>query len=233
MSTAIKSSTSWFLVISSMVALTAFVGYWNYSSYSTEKKKLVEDVQIQLQLAYTETKDSELILFIKTHLEDNEEFRFFTDSASLQYDKSLIFPELLSDTSSENQPFLVREKLARDTTIILDFEFLETKESPSIEDISPSEVTVVAATKNSTVVFDHTINQSDSFPNRIKPKSINIVGSPNGARINYSIHGDSNMIKSWNACRDSNNRITFNEADCDLSAHSHGPQGRWHMASTS
>ncbi|MEM9546499.1 MAG: HAMP domain-containing sensor histidine kinase [Bacteroidota bacterium] len=78
-----KDRASWILVVASMILLFLFVGYWNVSSYSREKNKLADDVQIQLQLAYTEIKDSELVYFIKTHLSGVKDGKDILDSISI------------------------------------------------------------------------------------------------------------------------------------------------------
>jgi len=113
-----KNRTPWLLVVTSMILLFLFVGYWNVSTYLREKKQLAEDVEIQLQLAYTETKDSELVYFIKTQLSAGGDDEKFPDSISIFFDSDPIFPSQKSKHDHSNDINFIEN--LQDTSIVID-----------------------------------------------------------------------------------------------------------------
>ncbi len=98
----------WILVLSSMMLLILFVSYWLMNSYKKEKEQLNEDIRTQLQLAYTEVKDSDitdrLTYFFKSN--ETDSLGIGGDSVKIQITdlrisddgigKELRFPELTS-----------------------------------------------------------------------------------------------------------------------------------------
>ncbi|MFT4533543.1 MAG: signal transduction histidine kinase [Saprospiraceae bacterium] len=99
----------WVLVLSSMLLLTVFISYWLMTSYKKEKEQLNEDIRTQLQLAYTEVKDSDitdrLTYFFKSN--ESDSLGIGGDSVKIQItdvrmsedgvEKGLRFPEVITE----------------------------------------------------------------------------------------------------------------------------------------
>jgi len=106
----------WILVLISMLLLTVFVAYWLMTNYKKEKQQLNEDIKTQLQLAYTEVKESDvtnrLTYFFKSSKLDSLENR--RDSIKIQItdirlsedgvEQELVFPEIenIRNNKAEN-----------------------------------------------------------------------------------------------------------------------------------
>ena len=96
----------WILVLSSMLLLILFISYWLMTSYVKEKEKLNEDIRTQLQLAYTEVKDSDITDRLTYFFKSNEidSLGIGGDSVKIQItdvrmsddgvEKGLRFPEI-------------------------------------------------------------------------------------------------------------------------------------------
>lgn len=81
-----SNKNPWILVSSSMLLLIVFVAYWLMTSYIKEKHELNEDMKTQLQLAYTEVKESDvadkLTYFFKSSESDSLGMK--SDSVKIQ-----------------------------------------------------------------------------------------------------------------------------------------------------
>jgi len=87
----------WSLVLTSMLLLTLFVGYWNYVNYTNEKKQLISEVEAQLALAYSEVKDGYLAneLFHFVHNQASDSLASKSDSFSIT---------MIIDTTGDSSP---------------------------------------------------------------------------------------------------------------------------------
>jgi len=194
MSSNIENKTPWILVISSMILLFLFVGYWNFSSYLGEKKKLADDVQIQLQLAYTEIKDSELIYFIRTRLSEDDENLGLLDSISIFFDTAPSLPA----SKIKFQSNLTKEKGLRysdgDTTFILDIEYDTNHTIPQNIDIAGNELTVIATSHVNTLLNTKSeIDESDSCIIDLQLKKFSVPGEPESTRGEFRYFSDNKM----------------------------------------
>lgn len=215
MSTINKNSTPWFLVVVSMILLFIFVGYWNVSTYLREKKKLAEDVEIQLQLAFTETKDSELVYFIKTQMTGKELGDGFPDSISIFLDNEPIFSQLNShEVKSNDNPS------DKDTTIIIDLEYKSPYDSLVTHNKKNREITLITSSKvNSIIVDDIKSNSNDSVKYDFRYKKFPLHNLQNKLKTNNTF-SDSSFITHWEHINDSFpsrfNPLFFN--DCDTAS---------------
>ncbi len=209
-----KNRTPWILTVSSMILLFSFVGYWNVSTYFKEKKKLVEDTEIQLQLAFTEVKDSELTLFIRTQL-TNDQNNAFPDSLSGFLHNSY-FPSFKNDTSEVKNRKSFPSQKEIDTTIILDFD-LKSSQYPRLnKGIKGREITVIASSNiNSISVNELEKSKTDSSQLEFKVNQINIRESSNLAKSKFHLITDSTSIPSWFFKNDTTALIFNNSEDHD------------------
>ena len=176
-----------------MVMLFLFVGYWNYATYSNEKEQLSDDVEIQLQLAYTEIKDSELIFFIRTQLTDSIFGNKLPDSISIFLDEHPMFPSFKKIKGKKNEIGVDSLTIAPDTTIIFDFKINNTLD-PSKNHKKGGGIKIIASSQVNTEQFgdDHTINKDSSII-KYDIQQVNISGKPNQRIKEYQIYTDSNF----------------------------------------
>lgn len=102
----------------------------------------MEDVEIQLQLAYTEVKDSELIYFIRTHLSDDEGASHLLDSISIFFDTPPQFPSTTLDIEGGLHDVLDSYDTGKDTAVFLGIE-LDSLSSTTME-LQAGDLTVIA-----------------------------------------------------------------------------------------
>lgn len=197
-----KNSTPWILVIISMFLLFLFVGYWNYSTYSREKKQLSDDVAIQLQLSYTEIKDSELILFIKTQLTDSIGGQKFPDSLSLILEDHPMFPSFRNSKASARLDKLKPGQKEPDTTIIIDFDLNNNTTDPFKRKFTNSEITVIASSHDDLLSNEKIQISRDSSKSEYNIKQINIRGNSNSTQ-DLVLRKDSSVSSEWVTSNDS------------------------------
>jgi signal transduction histidine kinase len=202
MSQLTKNSTPWILVIISMVLLFLFVGYWNYATYTKEKKQLSDDVGIQLQLAYTEIKDSELILFIRTQLTDSITGQNFPDSISIFLDEHPMFPSFQKIKDSHIIEELDPHRIESDTSIIFDFRInnntLDSPESSINGRINGNEIRVITSSQiNSGTFLENEDPNGDQSIYEYGIKQVKVLGSPNERIKDYQHYPDSSYFSQW------------------------------------
>ncbi|MDF1697909.1 MAG: HAMP domain-containing sensor histidine kinase [Saprospiraceae bacterium] len=205
MTTIRRHITPWALVILSMVMLILFVGYWNYSTYLKEKQKLANDVEIQLQLAYTEVKDSELILFIKTQLSDSLFFNTnFPDSISFLLDEHPMFPSLQTLQARKTIDTLP-DNLEGDTTIVFDFSIKKGGMPERQLQGRGNQVTIVASSHLNSNILENLSKEESNDSSKIEfdIRQIDIKGNPNKRMLDYRVWTDSNTNKKWFTKNDS------------------------------
>ena len=199
-----KNRTPWFLVVASMVLLFLFVGYWNVSTYLNEKKQLAEDVEIQLQLAYTETKDSELVYFIRTQLSRNGDEENFPDSISIFFDSNPISPNQNGWLDHPKADKLLENHISGDTTFIIDLDYDAPDSILHSETLTSTEIRVISSPNVSSILVDSLdFNDSDSSKFEFRLKQVNIKEFPDSRKNRKRILHDSNYIKSWKNDTDS------------------------------
>jgi len=213
MSSINKNSTPWFLVVTSMILLFIFVGYWNVSTYLREKKKLAEDVEIQLQLAYTETKDSELVYFIKTQLISQNKSEGLPGSISIFLDNTPAFSNLDRYEITTND--ILNDK---DTTIILDLKYKSSIDSLITNKINEREIKVISTKNFNSIRADEIENDGiDSSKFDFRLKKIQIHNLPENLKSAQNTSADSNFLAYWEFLNDSFpsilNPLTLNDGD--------------------
>ena len=199
----IKNKTPWILVIASMILLFMFVGYWNISSYAKEKTKLAEDVEIQLQLAFTETKDSELIYFIKTQLTSGDKDGKFLDSISIFFDSNP-FLSNPNDSIDQMKNELKHSQTENDTSIIIDIVKNCHDTLRYFNNLSNKEIRVISTSAvNSIQVDSLEIKDSDSSKLEFRLKQINLNQLPKFNRNQNLLISDSSFVFNWDNDEDS------------------------------
>ena len=214
-----KNHTPWFLVVTSMVLLFLFVGYWNVSTYLKEKKQLVDDVEIQLQLAYTETKDSELVYFIKTQLSENGNNEGLPDSISIFFDSNPFSPNTKSRFDHSDPDNFLESDNKRDTTIIIDLEYDDRDSSlPEVTNTN-TEITVISSSNVSSIIVD-SLTFNESIPSKVefRLQQVNIKGIPDAHTQQNRFWVDSNSTTTpWLFQNDSlpSSYNSVFDIDCD------------------
>ena len=198
----IVNKTPWILVVSSMTLLFLFIGYWNVSTYLREKQKLSEDVEIQLQLAFTEIKDSELVYFIKTHLKKDMEGSEVYDSISIFFDEAPVFPTTI-DFQSKYVNDRNQSDLAQDTTVFFGIE-LDTNLITNLNrEESGTEVTIVATSNiNSFLRSEQDFPNDSGFNDKIIER-LSIQRNPKISKGGFEVLQDSSNVKTWEFRSDS------------------------------
>lgn len=190
-----KNKTPWLLVISSMILLFLFVGYWNVSTYLREKKKLAEDVEIQLQLAFTEVKDSELVYFLRTKLSDDEDGIDFPDSLSMYFESDSAFPSIMGSIQNTVLQEFNNGITEHDTTIILDIKYDTNQISNKNHNFNGKDVTVIATSNSSSVVIDEIEKEDSSTINSdIRFKQFTFNEDPLISKRELRLSTDSNEV---------------------------------------
>jgi len=152
-----------------MVFLFLFVGYWNVFTYLREKSKLIEEVELHMQLAFTEVKDSELVYFIKAQLDKTADIGDVPDSISILLDQIAKLPPLLEDIKVKVDADSIADGLAPDTMIFLDINI--NANSTEIRGIErpESEVAVISRTGiNNFVISEKKENDTTAFNFNLK-----------------------------------------------------------------
>ena len=212
-----------------MVVLLVFVGYWNVSTYLREKKKLKEDVEIQLQLAFTEIKDSELVYFIRTQLVNEDGSKGFPDSISLYLHDTPLWPLIQTkDSNSFRFDSLITE-YKEDSSLVIDIQYDTTNFPGRLDGKESSELTVIAASGVSSVLINEMELEGDSTivdfklrrfekPGHFKPKNKRFSDSSHFGswlKIEEKIHSDSLKRFSQDTIRKAYNYfdLTMEEAE--------------------
>lgn len=195
-----------------MTLLTLFVSYWNYSTYTQEKNKLKEDVEIQLQLAYTEVKDNELIVFITSQLSDSVSVQNFPDSVSIFLKDHPFFPAFPELKTKKTISELKPGQLEPDTNIILDFNIHGDVPLSLKADTTKEEIMVIASTHLENVDFSDLEEKfSDSAKFEFKINRIDLKASEKTKSPNFPTKSSRTVLKKWMSSSDSLNRY-FNFA---------------------
>ena len=181
-----------------MVLLFLFVGYWNYSTYTKEKKQLSDDVEIQLQLAYTEIKDSELILFIRTQLTDSISGQNFPDSISIFLDEHPMFPSFQKIKGNHILEELDPNKTELDTTLIFDFKIKDRTSGSQKRNIKGGEIKVITSSPVNSMTFDGNEDSTGSPSEfEIGIQQVNVSGTPKKRIKDYRLYKDSTSSTQW------------------------------------
>jgi signal transduction histidine kinase len=148
----------WILVLSSMLLLTLFVSYWLMTNYQKEKVQLSEDIKTQLQLAYTEVKDSDIEDRLTYFFKANE-----TDSLGIGGDsvKIQITDLRISDDGDERE-LRFPELTTKKTRILTKDSLIGTKKDLSYF-LTKTEERISGSDDNSEM-FIEIIDDGDSSP---------------------------------------------------------------------
>ena len=213
MSQLTKNSTPWIMVSISMILLFLFVGYWNYATYTKEKKQLSDDVKIQLQLAHTEIKDSELILFIRTQLTDSITGQNFPDSISIFLDEHPMFPSFQKNKDGQIIDKIDRLRIGSDTTLVIDINLNE-RLIDHTKNIKEGKFRVIDASQINSVRFDE---NEDSIAGHSEFEygvhQVNISSSSSKRLKDFHLFADSSYSSQW--FNNDSNDVSIETILCD------------------